>query len=152
MRQNLMVLSVGYEESRMAVPQYIQTLAVSVIGGQTLPEHQIRHYRYNMRRLQQYAQANFGEAELLITGHSHIQVDNRRHGFINLGEFGRGWARYALIDGSKISVREENYEKLAKSKSDANFRKQLLVRVRLLMPSGVFSRAKAFWRWKRLYW
>jgi predicted phosphodiesterase len=86
------------------------------LAGRLYRSIKIRHYRYNMRRLQQYAQANFGEAELLITGHSHIQVDNRRHGFINLGEFGRGWARYALIDGSKISVREENYEKLAKSK------------------------------------
>ncbi len=75
-----------------------------------------QHYLYNMRRLRAHAQNIFEENELLITGHSHIQVDDRDNGFINLGPFQQGWARYLLIDGSKITLKEERYEKLAEAK------------------------------------
>lgn len=77
-----------------------------------------RHYLYNMRRLHKFALESLNDSELLICGHSHVQLDDREHGFINIGPTQQGVAHYLIIDGGKFTLEEKNYEKLAENSAE----------------------------------
>ncbi len=70
------------------------------------------HYRAMMRKIGQYALEELKENQILIAGHSHQNIDDRKNRFISLGAFQQGTAHYVVLDDSdgSIEIFKEKYE------------------------------------------
>ncbi len=70
------------------------------------------HYRAMMRKIGQYALEELKDNQILIAGHSHQNIDDRKNRFISLGAFQQGTAHYVILDDSNGSIKvfKEQYE------------------------------------------